>query len=328
MSFWRNCAYFAGAFVGTAAGLYAIVPRDPAFIDRALAERATCEVLVVGPSYIEGFKPDTFDDESKRVGLGLRSCKLSAPGLQGPELRYVLGRTLRHPWPKLRYVVIDITLGDGMNFPRVNWFQERVIAWHVVGMLPWLLDHYRRSGYDRLRGNAGELWAHVKHYALNYFGLGRGAALLQGIRLVDRLARTSEQVAEAARVVTRPSRPDAREGYELRLAHLIEQKAGVKPGSNSYALQLREEVRGLGHDALFLISPVLSTQRPPRPGDPKDPVQVLDFEDPARFPELYTREVRGHTSHLTGEGGRLYSRALARVLLELDKRGPSERPRQ
>jgi hypothetical protein len=41
---------------------------------------------------------------------------------------------------------------------------------------------------------------------------------------------------------------------------------------------------------------------------------VLDFQDPARYPELYTEDVRGRTHHLKGEGPTHYSRLLAREL--------------
>ena len=115
--------------------------------------------------------------------------------------------------------------------------------------------------------------------------------------------------------------------YPQALAHLVHLKqqarAGV-PARNDWPRLLRSQVRAYGYEPIFVESPVLYAKKPFRP-DSKDPLIVLDYEDPERYPELYTKDVRGRTSHIQGEGIRLYSSQLARSLLELRKRHVSGR---
>jgi hypothetical protein len=70
-----------------------------------------------------------------------------------------------------------------------------------------------------------------------------------------------------------------------------------------------------GEDPMFVISPILQSRALPRGAvAEKRPLVVLDFQDPARYPELYTEDVRGRRHHLKGRGAMHYSRLLAREL--------------
>jgi hypothetical protein len=325
LGFAKNLGLFLLGLLATAAVLYRLVPHDRPALAPVLAERERCQVLIVGPSYVNvGIDIATFDAESARIGLGLRGCKYAQSALQGYELRHVLDLLLEKRWPKLKYVVVDTTLGPGMGlgFERENWFKPRVVDWHTFRAMPWVLEHPDRKAatfWPRVE----LLWGHVQHVALNYLGVGRGIAPLSRVHV---LAPPSEEssgpvASGLAHVVHREK---GHPGYARTLSKLIAQKARQRERheevSGAWPEELRALVRSHGYDqsVVFLVSPVLSAKRDTKGANTgPDPLVVLDFDDPARYPELYTEDVRGETSHLKGEGPTIYSELLARALLEL-----------
>jgi len=301
--------------------LFAVVPRDRPALQRTIDERAECQVLIVGPSYVQaGIFPPLFDAEARRIGLNLRSCKYAEGSLAGFELEYVLGRLLAKPWPKLEHLIVDVTLGQGSAFERENWFKRRPIDWHTWGAIPWLIAH-DRPGRKGRAAPALELWAHAQHVALNYLGVGRGIPLLEKLRFSS--ADEPAPALELTSMAHSPAHPPTkRRGYAEELRQLTASKARVRAeptgGSDAWPRELLRFVRAHGvARAIFLISPVLSTRRPVEgAGADPDGLVVFDFEDPTRYPELYSEDVRGRTSHLKGRGPGLYSALLAQRLLE------------
>jgi hypothetical protein len=328
LGFAKNLGLYLLGLLAAAAILYALVPHDRPALTPVLAERERCQVLIVGPSYVNvGIDVGTFDAEAKRIGLGLRGCKYAQSALQGYELRHALDLLFEKPWPKLEYVVIDTTLGPGMGlgFERENWFKPRVVDWHTFRALPWILEHPEKKGVST-RERVELFWGHVQHLALNYLGVGRGILPLSRVRVFSRAepAATGYVGSGLAHVVHRER---GHPGYARTLSKLIAQKARQRERheeiSATWPLELRGLVRSHGYEknVVFLVSPVLSAKRDVKgAGEGQDPIVVLDFDDPARFPELYTEDVRGETSHLTGNGPTLYSELLARELLALRSR--------
>ncbi len=302
--------------LGTVAGLAAAssalflaMPKARPEADRAavLAVSAECQVLVVGPSYVKEVLPEVFDAEAARVGFDKRACRLGRTNLRGYELEHELDVLLSHRWPKLERVVIDITLGDSLSFDPENWFKPRVIAWHTFRAIPWLHRYYVQH-FARESNPITMIAAHAGHIAANYLSLGRAAELFPG-----------------GGTTTEPTRktPKARKGsnrsHQAKLSALKRKKrlitAKHQTTSARWALELRRVVRRHGHEPIFLYSPVWSGLKPPlRVGHGEDPLVLLDFDDPARFPELYTADVRGSTQHLNDRGGHIYSKLLVREL--------------
>ena len=326
LGFAKNFGLFLLGLAAAAVVLYALVPHDRPALTPVLAERDRCQVLVVGPSYVNiGFEVQTFDAESARIGLGLRACKYAQSALQGYELRHVLDLLFDKPWPKLQYVVIDTTLGPGMGlgFERDNWFKPRVVDWHTFRALAWVSEHpdHRATTW---RQRAELFWGHVEHLALNYLGVGRGIGPLSNVRVLARgPVATSGFIGSGLTHIVH--REKGHPGYARTLQKLIAQKARQRAQhdeiSGAWPLELRALVRSHGYakQVAFLVSPVLSAKRDIKgAGTGPDPLVVLDFDDPARYPELYTVDVRGETSHLGGRGPTIYSELIARAIKELD----------
>jgi hypothetical protein len=324
--FGKNVAYVAIGFLLFELVRRALVPPVPGPIERelasVLAQRSSCTVLAVGPSYVKSqIVPDAFNREAERIGLRERICKYGASSLRGYELRTVLERLLEHEWPRLKLVLIDITLGDGIDFEPENWLNPRLVEWHTLESMPWLLAYYDEREPLPLGDKLPRLVSHAKHLLAHYAEVGKGVEMLGSVDLLERFRPKSEPAAqsEAERAERRPR--GAR--YERQVRNLIERrgKRGRNNVDSGWALELRSLVRAHDKEAYFLVAPVLYTARIPRRARRgKDRLVVFDFNDPERYPELYEERVRGNTSHLSRAGSIRYTELLARELKELERR--------
>jgi hypothetical protein len=332
----RFAKNFAGFLLGLLLSVLArraLLPPIPGPLGKkaasVLAERASCNVLFLGPSYVASqFVPETFNREAERIGSRTRACKFGATALRGYELRMWLERFLAEDWPNLEIVVLDITLGDGLDFERANWFKPRVVEWHTWEAMPWLLDYYEQRERLPFLEQIPELWVHTKHLGAHYVELGQGVDALGALKLLERFRKkdappSSEATRTSAR--ERAERAAARApSLRRQISRLTALRArGPRVGDNGWALELQSVVRASGKKAYFLIAPVLySPVVPQRKGrNPREGrFVVFDYADPERYPELYRIKARGNTSHLSASGREIYSSLLARDLARVERK--------
>jgi hypothetical protein len=328
--FFRCLLGFLLGLVVTAALLYRVRPVDDVF-KAAFAEAERCNVLIVGPSYIKvGLNPEDFDAEARALGHPLHVCKVARSALRGYEVMNDLKTLLDHRWPVLRFVAVDVSLRPGnLGFDRENWFGARMVQWHTWDALVWAYRYYGEQPKLRWKELAPIALGHVEHAAMNYLGIGRvGRVLTQG-RFIERLTG-ADQGQEAPREVDRVGRraklaTPSEEQHDAAVRKLIEYKSNPRGrrryADDSWPRELEPIIRAAGFKPVFLYSPVYSTFLPPRPKRAGKPALVfLDFDDPGRYPALYTYDVRGHTAHLNGKGAVIYSQLLAREFVRLDSR--------
>jgi hypothetical protein len=332
LRFLRCLLSFLAGLLAVAAVLYPLLPGDDlTAFDEPFRLAPECELLFVGPSYIKyGVVTEAFEEESKRLGHPLRICKYAREALRGYEVRHDLELLMKHPFPRLKAVVIDVTLSPrNLGFMPENWFTQRVVRWHTWRALPWLGRHYQESGQP-WREDAPQILAHAQHVAMNYLGNGRGGTLLTQARALDTLfgARArGRKKGPATPTFERPRSKTAantREYQKLR-DELAAKKSGQRkrPGSGDerWPRELEAIVREAGHEPIFLYSPVLAHKPVPRlERRGERPLVFLDFEDPDQFPELYEFGVRAKGSHLTVRGSVLFSRRLAAAVSRLEER--------
>lgn len=296
-----------------AAALYVTLPaawrmRDR---DRFLHSKDDCQVLLIGPSYVNKLVPEAFDDEAKRIGFGKRSCKLGRANLRGYELKRELDLVLSHGFPKLEIVAIDITLGDTLSFDPDNWFKPRLIAWHTLEAIPWLARFYG-GGRSRMPSRTWVL-AHAGHVVAHYLSLGRARELFGDGREPGRAERQQGAQAEEPEV----KKESAERSHDKKLADLIRRKREIssRPHKDKgrWGEELRTVTRRHGVDAFFFYSPVWHGVRAVREKR-RDALVLFDFNNPERYPELYTPDVRGSTEHLNTPGAKIHSRLLARAI--------------
>lgn len=315
---------FVVGLAAMAALLLRVWPGDQDAYADTVAGAHECQILFVGPSYLHvGLNLDLFQQETRRLGHELCACKFTRSALRSWELRHDIENLLAYRWPKLERVVVDISLGSRVGFEEDNWFNPRLVFWHAWSSLPWLVEHSAVPPFQNSpRAFVREFWPHVQHVAMNYLGVGRGATALGEMRVLDRWGgeASGETRREANRFV-RKGRVSEKD-YPAVLAGITRRKARVNArkgsGNDAWPRELEGVVRERGFEPVFLYSPVLESLTPPRLRR-RDQARLLflDFDDPARFPELYTYSVRGNTSHLNRNGAVEYSRVLARELVAL-----------
>ena len=328
VAFVRKALGFLVGFILTAALIHLFMPRRPGLVDKqfrkALAAREYCDVLFVGPSYVaSNVDPEVFDDEAKAIGFPVRSCKFGVSALKGYELKLNIERLLEHDWPRLKLIVIDITLGIGVEFADDNWFKERVLEWHTWESIPWLFDYYDEKDARRWSKKGPLLWTHLEHVLARYTHLGGGRDLLEDARPLERLverggpknvnARSSREIVRDEK--TRVKRRAHARGVALLKKHKAKRRPPKKSELGDWSLELRDQVRSHGLEAYFLLASVYTPETKPKQARRgRDRLVVLDFNDPARYPDLYRRDSRGFTHHLNRNGTVIYSRLLAREL--------------
>lgn len=327
MRFFRCLLGFLLGLLVTAALCYHLIPSDDVAMDEALEPAEHCDVLFVGPSYIEvGLDTEVFEATTRELGHPLRACKFTRSGLRSYELKHDLTRLMEHCWPKLRRVAVDLTLTAGaVGFERQNWFNPRMVHWHTWDALAWLYRHYR-AGRRPWRELAPLAVAHVQHVAMNYLGIGRAGMALTGARWVERLAGGEEKRVGPREVNRLPRANKGRaRTYEEETAAIrqlaqdkIRARAHREYADDAWTRELEPIIRKRGFEPVFLYSPVYANRMPPlsrRPG--RKPLVFFDFDDPGRYPELYVESARGRTAHLSSEGARRYSRLLAQEFVKL-----------
>jgi hypothetical protein len=99
------------------------------------------------------------------------------------------------------------------------------------------------------------------------------------------------------------------------------QKKKPRYVEDGWVLRLRDKVRARGREAFFVHAPIYGgLSLPISSARGKDPIVLLRFNDPERFPDLYLLSSRGSTSHIKVAARPIYSRILANELLARWKR--------
>jgi hypothetical protein len=316
--FLRCLLGFLLGLIVTALLAYRLLPRDDHVLDEVVARASRCDVLFVGPSYLEvGLLPERFEAETQALERPLRACKFTKSALKGYELKHDLAQLMEQRWPALKYVAVDVTLLPSVSFERQNWFNPRMVHWHT---------------WDALGA-----FGHLQHVAMNYLSIGRAGSLLSHARWLERATGRDQGYVPPRDVDRLPtlSNQARQEWTEERQdqagRQLAQDKARERArrhfDDDAWPRELEPIIRARGFQPIFLYSPIYRNRMPPRPNRAgKKPLVFLDFDDPDRYTELYAPEARGRTSHLSQEGAVRYSRILAREFVKLASEAERDRP--
>lgn len=315
---------FALGLGGSAVALRSVAARNPSasegMLEHLAVHGSAYDLIIVGPSYVRlHFLPELFDERMHQLGHPLRSFSFGMPQMRGPEIDYYLERIFELPLPNLKWVLVDVTLGQLLTLDEPNWYKRRPIKWHEpeqFGQLPHaILRRTDRTVFERAR----ELTVHTEHLLLNLFNVGEGVVALQSLdeRGAPRI-RARDEFAPAIpseksfRLITRKYK--RRRKWHLNMTQaLIElrKQAPREPQSTELIVNFRNRIRARGVQPLFVLSPLLRDTRIQTqvPGD--EPLTVLDFNDPLLYPALYNYKLRSNATHFHYYGAQVYTLALA-----------------
>lgn len=275
--------------------------------------------------------PGKFDQLTQAAGIPTKSFNAGVAGMRPPEDSYFFDQLLAARPKRLRWVFIELI----HIRPRINEELRgtmRAQYWHDWPRL-WLM--WRRITYlkpakkartlekiwDELREPLAEFPEHFGHFVREMSNLGRGEFLARRLlytpadwrlTLTDYLGPDLAGWRRTGRGEDMP--PEVQAKFEKeRAERLIEPAAHdlAEPVSQGALEAMIAKVERLGATPILIVPPMTGKKtfypRPERAGK----TLVLDFNDPARFPELYENRHRLDWDHLNTAGAEVFTRLLA-----------------
>jgi hypothetical protein len=278
------------------------------------------DIVVIGSSLTRvNFLPAEFDAAMAELGHPVTSFGLGIKGMRGAEIHYYVDKVLQMHLPKLKLILADVSLDQEMLIDTDGGYQRRIIEWHdwprfllsvrqVISQVPTWTERWPY------------LDAHVRHLLLNRLNIGFGIeALSSGVWFDGPAPIKSRTLLVTGRSIARNQRWKVDKYLKNRTRHeaardqLAEKRLRPpdRPRSALFERELRDLARRHHVQLAFILSPVLSDARFETQVKNDTPLEVLDFDDPAHYPELYEPDKRYDPMHLSYGGSLAFTRALA-----------------
>lgn len=306
-----------------------------------------CDTLFIGSSRIHrGVIPEVFDRRLDRVGLASSSFNAAVGGMRPHECNVNLRKIIESGIQPIRRVFIELSPWN----PRVaeaNRFVRRTFAWHTAEELPAILDSEVRL--SRLEAEiaadlaaaeeadgpavvpgpslATRLYGHLEHFAGYWTNVGEGPFVWRQLLGQDfALGPASEQqrldrgwqeltTDSPEAIEFRKRFLDGLDGYGHQLVRKTEGSLDPRKGDLLAEDALLAQARWLvarGIEVVYVIPPVpKAIAIPAWLEDGREGVRLLRFDFPADYPTLFVLENRVDFDHLTANGARLFTTALA-----------------
>lgn len=285
--------------------------------------RQSCEVLFVGPSYVNSqVFTNVVDEEAARLGTPLSSCKYSRTAMKGYEMKHELELILAEPWPHLKLVMLDITLGPDSRIKKKNRFKPRVLRWHTWAFLPWLASHLdgqrTTAEYPRWLQLAKQGVDHVEHVLASNLLVGRGAEHLNRLNPVQKKPRKHTWPPRKPKKELSEKRKKKLNRLNKKRVERLRERRNRKEtrlspeAEGRWLKELRGVVRQSGAEADGLIAPVWKAHHVALSVFPNGETPfVHNYANPEKYPELYRTGAHDRSEHLSPEGSYQYSLLLA-----------------
>lgn len=311
--------FFAAGVSAVNAGLDAWLPQVfpapiQAKIDHLRGHPDDYDLLFIGSSHIDRhIDPRLFDRELAASGHSVKSFNLGIPGMGSYEADRLLDHVLDLELPALRWVIVDTDRPSYALLPG-DLRSERSVWWHTIEQTRTVIGATLIQKISAQR-KADVIAAHLEHLLWRVFHVGMGPRYLWGP------SRRAPEALEATRgfreTRERPSPAFAkrRGEYEERLARLLEDSDAGTLASRPYAPLYRSQARRFrarGVTPVYLLGALLD--RSPEVhemAERGDLPELLNYDDPHEYPELYAFDVRFNEDHLRGSGAQIFTRQLA-----------------
>jgi hypothetical protein len=289
-------------------------------LEHLAARGGDYDIIVVGSSFTKvNFLPAEFDAHMAELGHPVTSFGLGIKGMRGAEIAYYVDRVLDLHLPNLKLILADVSLDQNMLLDPEGGYQRRVIEWHDWPRFAMSVQHMFALVPDwKQRWTLLDL--HLRHLLLNRLNIGFGLeAIASGVWFDGPAQIKPRGSLVTGRSVARGQRWKVERYLKGRTRHeaardQLKEKR-LRPANPPHFGFMEREIREVArrhHTPIaFILSPVLSDARFETKVKNDTPLEVLDFDDPARYPELYDPGMRYDPGHLSYDGSLIFSRALA-----------------
>jgi len=311
-------------------------------LDTYARHAADYELVFIGSSRMyRQVDPEVFDDALARRGFSTSSYNLGLPGMWFYEVLYRANRIAVRAPAALRWMVIELQDPDPGDEP-LNQNSQRTIAWHTP-RYTWIACRTElaseRSLLERLSSAGGHLvqgFMNALNLGLLTSALDRGTVPLE-FREHAELGRTgympldlepAERVRRGRLVRALLKEPR----YLERQVELHRAAGAVAAPSGLFTnlARLVGELRQHGIEPIFVLLPPSSRTRTEIVAAHENGVlpNLIDLEDPGRFPEFYLEPaLRFDKHHLNQRGAERLTRLLAAACFPILST-PRDRPRR
>ncbi len=287
---------------------------------------ADYDTLFVGSSRIFWHVvPSEFDAVMAQAGRPTRSFNLAYQSVRPPEDSYVLEQALATRQAPLRFVLVEadeiaLRIRDEITGT------ARLAYWHDLRRMRALAGEALAAGesgagwwanLDERRDTFREFDSHLRPFLAWATNLGRGETLLS-MRRVQRDWDDLVGVRRDGFTEEKTEPLSVRSAKQLRseLKKREESLELASEASQRLFADMERRIAAAGARMIVIIPP--RTETGPFLPDPKrfPHVLVLDFSDPARYPELFEERHRYDADHLNLTGAGVFTRLLAARLIE------------
>lgn len=290
------------------------------------------DTLFVGSSRLNyQVIPARFDQLAQAAGWPTKSFNAGIAGMRPPEDTYFFDLLLAARPQRLRWVFIEL----GSVRPQINeelrgtlraqywhdWPRLRLLWQRVTLLKPSNKPRTVARVWRELRDPLAEFPQHLQLFLREMSNLGRGDFLARRLlaapldwrpSLPHYLGPDLAGWTPTGRGEAMP--PAMRVKFEAERAERLLQPAVHDlgdPVSQAALEAMIAKVERLGAAPVLIVTPITAKKVFfPRP-ETAQRTMVLDFNDPARFPELYETRHRLDTDHLNTAGAEAFTRLLA-----------------
>lgn len=331
-----------GAFLIVAAVMYSLTPWPSDYGLKAKFEffaehKDDYDILFFGSSVIyRSIVPEVIEDELQLGGDGQRSrCfNFGNPGMRAFETNHLLKEALALRPARLRWVVVEARHWQDSVFAEHAW-TKRAAHWHSTDALALSLESVRLSNADSAE-KISMAADHLLHWAWKHTAYGRGTDIVLSLLGIDDTQIEKERLS--ANSGYRALEEEEDEQFARRHAIFLEnqgkfergvatlERANRKPGTlEGYNLKALESqvaaIRAAGAEPVYIIPPG-------PPGLVSEPAvlrllqggqipALFVYNDPVKFPRLYSVNLHFDSNHLNRAGAAYFSRILGRDLAAL-----------
>jgi len=269
------------------------------------------------------FIPAQFDADLATRGYQLRSFNFGQDGMWPPESFYMLRQILAMKPPQLKWVLIDLMAikseidGNESTLRAVYWHDLRHtwIAWRHALQVDML-------GQRTPREKAEAIWRHAQLWGQRATGLGHGHDQIEvALKLADEKKPRPVVAAGFEAGGIGPLRGEMLKMFTRAVDRLKTNppRRPIHPVLRDALEQVIKEVRAAGAEPVFVVAAnIFGAER--YNNWPPAGVEILRFDDPNRYPDLYDPAHRYDPHHLDATGAQAFTRHLAEQFLNVLER--------